>query len=453
MNKRFSIVKKFICRFLRDSSGSTSLINIVMAIPLVATAGMAVDYSRATRIHEHLQHAVDGAALAAGAAKNKPGWSNAQKFAEKSAIAKSYLAASLSGLWDVEYIGEPVITMGPNTVDIAVQARVEGTLINIMNALPGGDSEVGSGSAGNQSSSHKKRGISMTVSSKIGYLRDSYICLLARHATQKEAIYFQGNSEFMANCAVQANSDNAVAIRTWGNAYAEADSFCAVGGWSGSGFSPDPMGGCKRRADPYATLALPNTAGTCTYNNKVVKNTTANLTPGIYCGGLSISTHGVANLAPGVYIIKDGALDIDSQSTLNAPAGVTIYLTGDTAKVDIKSGAVVTIVAPNNTTATTATAAYKGLAIMQDRNTGAGNINSIYSNGGVNITGGIYTPNQKLLIWANGDMNASSNYFPIIVDTFNMNGNATLYVKLDYNEVNLDEPVALKVPAKVFVSR
>jgi Flp pilus assembly protein TadG len=443
-----------LCRaFLGNSRGSTSLINMVMAIPLVASAGVAVDYSRASRANSHIQQAVDAAAMAAGAKRTKSSWSNSRKFEEKAAVARAYLAASLSQITDVDLIGEPEISVGPNTVDITVKANVEGTLINIVSALPQADSEVGSGTGGSAVTKSKKRGFGLNVTTKIGYLRDSYLCLLARHPTQREAIYFQGNSEFMANCAVQANSSNSVAIRTWGSAYAQADSFCAVGGWSGSGFSPDPLGGCKSRSDPYASLQLPSASGACNFTNMVVKNTTASLAPGTYCGGLSISTHGVANLEPGIYIIKDGALDVSSNSTLNAPSGVTIYLTGNSAKVDIRSGAVATIVAPNNLTATSATAAYKGMAIIQDRNTGVGATNSISSNGSVNITGAIYTPNQKLVIWANGDMNATSKYFPIIVDTFNMNGNATLYVKLEYNEVNLDDPMVLKTPAKVFVSR
>jgi hypothetical protein len=326
-------------------------------------------------------------------------------------------------------------------------------LINVVNAMHNDSAQIGTGDGGTVQSSHKRRNINMTVSSKVGYLRDSYLCLLALNPTQKEAIYFQGNSEFMSTCSVQANSNNAVAIRTWGNAYAQADSFCAVGGWSGSGFQPDPLGGCTTKLDPYSKMMLPSVGSTCTFTDKQVKNTTESMTPGTYCGGLSLKTHAVANLAPGLYIIKDGKLAVDSQSKLSAPSGVVFYLTGSSSVVDIASGATVNIVAPDNSTATGATAAYKGFAIMQDRTTGAGNTNLIYSSGGVDITGGIYTPNQKLVIWANGDMNTTSKYFPMIVDTLSMDGTATLFVNLEYNAVNLDEPLQLKSKGKVFVSR
>jgi hypothetical protein len=252
-------------------------------------------------------------------------------------------------------------------------------------------------------------------------------------------------------CAVQANSDATIAMRTWGNAYAEAEDFCSVGGWAGSDFEPMPDSSCTVKLDPYASLVLP-TAGACNYNNFEVKNTTKALTPGVYCGGISVRTHGIANLAPGLYIIKNGELEVDSQSTLYAGGGVTFYLTGN-SKVDIMSGATVTIEAPNSTTALASTQAYKSMAIMQDRNTGIGNENVIYSKGGVNITGAFYTPKQQLTVWANGDMNAASPYFPMIVDNMQMNGTATLHVRLDWVAAGFDEPPQLKTKGVVQVTQ
>ncbi len=50
-------------------------------------------------------------------------------------------------------------------------------------------------------------------------------------------------------------------------------------------------------------------------------------------------------------------------------------------------------------------------------------------------------------------MNADSSYFPMITNTLNMSGNATLYVNLDWNSANIDEPTKLKQGGKVFVSQ
>ncbi len=50
------------------------------------------------------------------------------------------------------------------------------------------------------------------------------------------------------------------------------------------------------------------------------------LSPGVYCGGLNIQT-GTTDAQPGVYVIRNGALNVASGATLKGN-GVTIVLTG-----------------------------------------------------------------------------------------------------------------------------
>jgi len=421
--------------FAKDCAGNVTIITALAAIPIAAAAGLAIDYARGTRVESELQQIADAAALAAAAGQNISG-TTAQKAAQRTAIAQSYLDAQLAGLGDAAIVGSPSIVVGPNTVDVAINASVEGSLVNVLNA-PGDDGKT----------------MTVSVNSTAAFSKESYLCLLSRNLHQQNAIYFQGNSAFVASgCTVQANSDHASAMRTWGSANAEAESFCAVGGWTGSDFEPTPESGCTAKNDPYASLVLP-TVGACNFNNKQVKNTTATLNPGVYCGGVSVKTHGVANLNPGLYIIQDGDLKVDSQSTLNAPVGVVFYLTGNLSNVDIGSGGTVTLNAPKTGKGVGDAANYEGFAFMQSRTTGIGNVNYISSGGDVNINGAFYAPNQNLTVWANGDMNGASSYFPIIVDTLEMSGNAALYVKLDYEAAGYPEPGALKTEGKITLTQ
>jgi len=423
-----------LSRFTGNCAGNITIITGLAAIPLIAAAGLALDYSRGTRVESELQQIADSAALAAAAGQNITG-TTSEKATKRKAIAQKYIDAHIPNLADAT-IGTPTITIGPNTVDVALTASIAGSLVNVLN-----------------SPSESGKTMTVTANSKAAFSTDSYMCLLSTNAHEKESIYFQGNSEFMASvCSVQANSDNAEAMRTWGNAYAEADGFCAVGGWVGSGFEPDPQTGCSAKTDPYSSIVMP-TVGACNFNNKQVKNTTATLNPGVYCGGLDIRTHGIANLNPGLYIIKDGILSVDSQSTLNAGNAVVFYLTGNTAKVDITSGASVTVNAPKPGEGVGQAANYIGFAFIQDRNTGIGADNRISSGGGVNINGAFYAPNANLTVWANGDMNAYSSYFPIITSKFLMNGTATLYVKLDWTAAGYPAPTQLKTAGKVTLTQ
>jgi hypothetical protein len=456
-------------KFRRSASGNMTLIATISAIPMIASVGLAVDYMRAVRASEALQQVADAAALAAASAKNVTG-TQSQQLTQRAAIAKGFITASVANVSDIELVGAPAVTTGPNTIDVKVNAKVKGSFINILNALDS-SAEIGEGGGGDQAGS-SSRDIDLSVNSKVGFSEDSYRCLLSMHATKNQAVYFGGNSEFMANCAVHANSNDAVAIRTWGSAEAYATSFCARGGWSGSGFSPDPTGGCSWVADPFASMVLP-TAGTCltaaavglpssgsgskmsTTTGAFVKNQSYTLPPGTYCGGIEGKTHANITLQKGIYILKDGDLKLDAGSEIHATQGTIIYLTGTSSNIFIASGAVFKLVGPNksNSVVGNSTYPYRGWAIMQDRATTPATDNEISSGGDVDIIGGYYAPTQDLQVTANGDMNADSSYFPMITNTLGMLGTATLYVNLDWDNADLEEPVQLRQKSKVMVTQ
>lgn len=481
-NKYPAKVRAAFRRFRGSEAGNVTMILGLACIPLIACAGLAIDYVRGTRAASELQQVTDAAALAAAAAKNLPGTTSTDKMNARKTIAVKYLTNELPQVQDITVKGDPSVVVGPNTIDIAVEASVKASFIGVLNGIKS-SSLIGGSTTANQASGSSKD-IQLSIHSKIGYLKQSYVCLLATdNSSLMDQVYFQGNSEFMATCSVWANSKSLTAIETSGNSYAEAESFCSVGGWKGSGFSPDPTGGCTVKTDPYATKALP-TAGTClsaapsgatieTNSNKngygvTVKNSTADLQPGTYCGGLHVQTGGIAKLKKGLYIIKNGTLDVSSGGSIYADgsngseSGVVFYLQGTGTFVQVSSGGTFKVKGPSNATAISATSAYKGFAIMQDRaattketctgNTGYNSISS-QNNGDVSIEGAFYSPNQLLCVTANGDINASSKYFPMIVRLLKMNGTATLYVNNDFNGADLPEPVELKTPAKVSITQ
>jgi Flp pilus assembly protein TadG len=471
-----STAKGFLS-YLRNSAGNATMITGIAAIPLIASAGLAIDYVRGIRAAGELQQVADSAALAAAAAENFTATTTTGRMAERQAIAEAYLDQQLPNIQDLEIEGDPEVVVGPNTVDIEVNAKVKGSLINVVNGIYDSAETSDEDIDGSVASSGGKE-IDLTITSKIGYTKESYVCLLATdRTTLAEQVNFQGNSEFMATCSVHANSNSNTAIKTSGNAYAEAESFCSVGGWSGSGFTPDPTGGCSAKDDPYATKAMP-TVGSCltsapsgaTYNSSsgiTVKNNTATLSPGVYCGGLHVEVGGTAKLQKGLYVIKQGTLDVASGAALYADGsngsqeGVVFYLAGSGAYVTIASGGTFKVTAPGTTTSITSTENYKGFAVMSDRRattkttcTGNG-YNSISSqnNGDVDIEGGFYVPNQILCVTANGDVNSSSSYFPMIVKQLKMNGTATLYVNNDWNDAGFPEPTELKTSGNVQITQ
>ena len=227
-----SIITRF-ANFLRSAQGNTTIIATIAAIPMIGSVGLAVDYMRGVRASEALQHVADAAALAAASAKNVTG-TQSEQMNQRATIAANYLNDSVGNVSDIEVIGAPTVATGPNSIKITVDAKVKGSFINVLNALKDGSADLGGGSLGNQAGQNSKD-INLHVSSTVGFSEDAYLCLLAMNPTQTEAIYFQGNSKFMATCSVHANSNATTAIRTWGNAAAYAASFTTRGGWAGSG--------------------------------------------------------------------------------------------------------------------------------------------------------------------------------------------------------------------------
>ena len=425
--------------FLSARGGNIALTTALAAIPMIAAAGLAIDYGRSDRAETELQAIADSASLYAAGAQDVTGTSSTRTEKRK-ALAISYLNARMAGVDDMEIVGAPAVKADADTVEVAINARVKGSFINALNAY-------GNGSGGNN--------IDIGVRSTAKFGADAYSCMLALNPSSGQSLGFSGNATLLGiNCRVQSNSNHATAISLQGASSLSASEICAVGGASGSKYTPTPSV-CPAKSDPYSYLAMPTAAATCTsaFTNVTVKNTTKNLTSGTYCGGIAVQAGGIANLAPGLYIIKNGVLSAGSNSIINAPAGVTIFLTGDASKIDIASGATVTITAPNSVTADSTTMPYRSIAVMQDRATGIGNVNQISSKGGVNITGAFYTPKQTLSITANGSMNADSPYFPIVVDTLAASGTGDLYLNFDYETAGFDNPIPLMTKGKVSLTQ
>ena len=120
------------------------------------------------------------------------------------------------------------------------------------------------------------------------------------------------------------------------------------------------------------------------------------LTPGTYCGGLTVDGLRV-RFAPGDYIFKDGPLTFLNNSEAMADR-VTFGFTGSTATMNIESGSKLKIKAATE-------GPRKGLAFMQMIDASApGNrgpstgVNRIASGGSVSMTGTAYFPQQTLMI-------------------------------------------------------
>jgi hypothetical protein len=176
-------------------------------------------------------------------------------------------------------------------------------------------------------------------------------CMVALHPNSADAFNVRSNAYIdLSGCGVTVNSNSTSALSMWANASFHTGGTCLVGGYDGAGtdYSPTPTTSCEPWENPLENLPLPTLDGHghavathCDFTNKSIPvNTTAVLTPGIYCGGINMNSNTVVTMEAGIYVIKDGPFHTDSNTVLSGE-GVFIYLTGTGAILDMNSNSII----------------------------------------------------------------------------------------------------------------
>jgi len=236
-------------------------------------------------------------------------------------------------------------------------------------------------------------------------------CLYVLSPTASKALDMNSGADVHTKqCGVQVNSSANGAVYVHGNSTLDVDGGLAVVG--GLGSSPGQivgtvLTGAPPAPDPLAYLQMP-AMGACTYTNLAI-TTSRTLDPGVYCGGLHITTSGVVvTLNPGMYYMAGGGLEVTTNATLNGD-GVTIVLTnapgdltGATYGFDVSgrprhgirffSGGTGTLKAMT-------TGPLAGVLFYQDPLAGVPGMlydNAIHASTGLNLIGTMYFPTQNL---------------------------------------------------------
>lgn len=207
-------------------------------------------------------------------------------------------------------------------------------------------------------------------------------CVLALSPNAGPAIRVQGNVSINASqCALVSNSTNPNSVVVGGNAKVTVQSINTAGKMTVNG-NPTVNGTVSENTgalvDPYASLAIPAPAGTCTAFNA------SNPVPGTTYCSMDIGNSSVT-LPAGTYIIN-GAFGIKNKGVLNG-TGVTLVF-GPNATFGIQGGNI-NITAPNAGT-------MKGIAITSSRSMPAGTQMKFTGQSNATITGVIYMPTVDL---------------------------------------------------------
>lgn len=394
---------KFAC----DNRGTVAILFGMLALPMFGLIGAALDFSQAATRKVELQAAVD-AAVVAGA--RLPATANQNRYeAAEHMLAQRLADKGLSG--------------ARTTIDATnAEVRVSATFTHQTHILPiMGISSIAVKAESAGRSQVENGGVA---------------CMLALNPTTGDGLHLQGiNKATSQNCWTWVNSSAATAINAVGASVATAQGFCTVGGVTGGEhFYPSPYTGCEAMDDPFAAkFAATYPDGTCNITNLELKKGTYVLQPGVYCGGIRIRVQANVTMLPGVYLIKDGALEIDSQASLTGN-GVSVVFRGSNTRMDIKSGANLVLKAPSSGT-------YAGFVIVDRKMSTTSSVRETVVQGGgrIKIEGVLYAPQWRMNISGNGEINQESEFFAMVADHFYMEGNGKLHIKSNFANAALPD--------------
>ena len=146
------------------------------------------------------------------------------------------------------------------------------------------------------------------------------------------ALTLSGNAEINVSSNVVVDSSSSSALSASGNAQVQASTIHVYGGVQRSGnatFSPAPVTGVARLADPLAGLTAPTYSGT-PISETLSGNSTATISAGVY-SQITVSGNARLTLNAGIYVIEGGGFSVSGNGSVSG-TGVMIYNTKNTRR-------------------------------------------------------------------------------------------------------------------------
>lgn len=405
IKKKFSAFKAFSARFIKSEEASVIPL-IAMSFPvLLGMVGLGTDASLWMANKRSLQTAADAAALAAS-------WELAQDSAE-------YMdAAALK-----EAINNGYNASNNGVLDVTVSEGALGTVVSVSLSQ---DAET----FFSQILFDNPVRITATAEALMSGAGGNY-CILALENEDDGAVTSHGSVEVnMPDCGIASNSTDDASVSVSGNVDIDVDTLRTSGDVEVTGGSADLsyntlQVGASQLDDPYEDLEIEEYEECSGRSRGTSVNTSTTLSPGVFCGGLSISGNVDVEFEPGVYVIDGGDFDVTGSGSLYGE-GVTFVLTGsgsDYAQLDISGSKSIEFSAPDEGEP------YEGVVFFQDRDAPVrDNLqNKIVGTADIVMNGVAYFPSQGL--WFGGDASFSGADSPctkLIARTVTLAGNPLL---------------------------
>jgi hypothetical protein len=256
------------------------------------------------------------------------------------------------------------------------------------------------------------------------------LCVLTLDPDGSPALHGTGRASIeAAECAVQSNSRASNGMEIDGASSVTALSICSSGGAEGSGFTPSAETDCPPVEDPLAGRPLPD-PGPCTANDLSIL-LPRTISPGHYCGGLTLGPTALVRAQPGEYVISGGPLVLGPAASLVGD-GVSFRFTDEESTFSFGLGSIVELSAPN-------TGPMAGFLFYQEPGLPKGLQFLIGTDLATKLLGTIYLPSGTLKIDVLGLVAADSAYTVVVADRLDVR-RANLVINSDYGATDVPVP-------------
>lgn len=238
--------------------------------------------------------------------------------------------------------------------------------------------------------------------------------MLVAHASASGALASSGKSTLDSENEIWVDSNNATCVTAGGNTNMIAPDYFLVGGYSGS-LTGTVHPNQAPLSDPLQFLPYPNSAELTLRSSSLLSiSTTTTLQPGIYDGGIAISSGALVTLAPGLFYIRNGGLMVGSHGNLAGTEITLFFADGNaTSTLSIQGGASAQLTPPTD-------GYTQGITLFFHRS----NTSNLVITGGGNlqIFGSIYAKSANVTLGGNGNMVAGSQ---IVASKVSVGGNGS----------------------------
>lgn len=394
-------IRRIFKHFLGSRRGSVSTTIAVTSPLILAALGLGIDASMNYLTSERMQGAADLAAQGAARARLVDEKSDSQSEAEFIASAAGFSPETGATITANYPPKSGSFTGSTSHIEVLISEPERRYFSALFGDKP----------------------VTVTARAVASFSKGSATCMMALNKTASKAVNVSGGATVnLENCDMQVNSSSTTALTASGGALVDADNVMIVGGAGLSGGAKVATTGSYLLKAPYVDDPLafkvqPTASSKCTMTG-FATSSPATLSPGTYCGGITVKSGGNVYLNPGVYVINNGGLTVSGGGIL-VGSGVTIFMTSTTGsaygKVVFSGSSIVELTAP--TSGSTA-----GIALFGDRKAPVGTKYDFSGGANMKIDGFIYAP-SAFINWSGGST-VSTYCTTVIGDTIQFSGDA-----------------------------